>query len=127
MDDRSDPNGFTLIEIMVALVVFSLAVLALLRLESGTIRGVSIIDDTAAANLVAHNVAEDAVTSARPPALGAQTGREVNGGRGWAWTRTVSPTGNARVLRVDVAVSDARGRVVARATLVRPPYVGVVT
>jgi general secretion pathway protein I len=118
---RSAEHGFTLIEIMVALAVFSLAVLALIRLESGTIRGVSIIDATAGANLVARNVAVEAVTDAQPPTLGTASGREANGGRTWAWTRTVTPTGNTQVLRVDVSVADPRGTVLARATLVRPP------
>ena len=41
-----DERGFTLIEIMVALAVFSLAALALVRLESATIRGAAILDET---------------------------------------------------------------------------------
>ncbi|WP_333994239.1 type IV pilus modification PilV family protein [Sphingomonas sp. 22R3R2A-7] len=36
---RRPERGFTLIEIMVALAVFSLAAMALVRLESATIRG----------------------------------------------------------------------------------------
>ena len=46
-------RGFTLIEIMVALAVFSLAAMALVRLESATIRGASILDDTLVAQMVA--------------------------------------------------------------------------
>ena len=120
-DPRGREGGFTLIEIMVALAVFSLAVMALVRLESSTVRGVGIVDATAAANLVARNIAEDAVGSAQPPTLGTASGREVNGGRSWTWTRNVVPTGNAQVLRIDVSVADPSGAVLGRATLVRPP------
>ena len=54
--DRAE-GGFTLIEIMVALAVFSLAVLALLRLETATIRGARVLDDSLVAGIVARNVA----------------------------------------------------------------------
>jgi general secretion pathway protein I len=71
--------------------------------------------------VVARNVAILAVTDARPPALGPTEGVEVEAGRPWRWTRTVSPTGDARVVRVDVAVADASGQQLAKLTLIRPP------
>ena len=93
----SAEGGFTLIEIMVALAVFSLAVLALVRLESATVRGAGLIDETTAAQMVARNVALDALTEAQPPAPGRSNGIEVNGGRTWQWTRQISSTGEATV------------------------------
>ncbi|AXJ94302.1 MULTISPECIES: type II secretion system minor pseudopilin GspI [unclassified Sphingomonas] len=113
--------GFTLIEIMVALAVFSLAVLALVRLENATVRGATILDDTMIANLVARNVAIEAATEARMPTLGRSSGVETNGGRAWTWVRDVRPTGNASIVRIDVAVADRRGAPIGRATIVRPP------
>ncbi len=114
-------DGFTLIEIMVALAVFSLAAMALVRLESATIRGASILDETVVAQMVARNIAISAVTDPQAPALGRTTGAEVNGGRSWKWTRIVSGTGDVRVVRIDVAVTNAGGSVVGRMTMVRPP------
>lgn len=116
---RSAEHGFTLIEIMVALAVFSLAALALIRLESATVRGATILDTTMVANMVARNVAIEAMTDARAPALGTAQGTEANAGRNWRWTRTVRPTGNTNVLRIDVAVADQRGAGVGHATMVR--------
>nr|WP_227876695.1 type II secretion system minor pseudopilin GspI [Sphingomonas sp. S17] len=110
-----------MIEIMVALAVFSLAAMALVRLESATIRGASILDETLVAQMVARNVAISAVTDPQAPALGRTTGTEVNGGRSWKWTRIVSGTGDARVVRIDVAVANAGGSIVGRLTMVRPP------
>ena len=118
---RSAEHGFTLIEIMVALAVFSLAAMALIRLEGAAIRGAAVIDRTLLAQVVARNVAVDAVTDARPPTAGTTRGAEANGGRSWTWTRTVTPTGDLRILRVDVTVADGAGRVLARLTAVRPP------
>jgi general secretion pathway protein I len=118
---NSAERGFTLIEIMVALAVFSLAVLALVRLEGATVRGAGLIDETTAAQMVARNVALDAMTEAQPPAPGRSNGTEVNGGRTWQWTRQVSSTGEATVVRIDVAVANVRGQIVGRAMMVRPP------
>lgn len=118
---RSAEHGFTLIEIMVALAVFSLAALALIRLESATIRGAGVLDRTLLAQAVARNVAIDAVTAAEPPPSGATRGVEVNGGAPWTWTRSVTPTGDRRIVRVDVAVADGSGRVLGRLMMVRPP------
>jgi general secretion pathway protein I len=119
--ERARVAGFTLIEIMVALAVFSLAVLALIRLEGATVRGASILDDTLVANLVAHNVAVDAVTDGVAPGTGRESGVEVNAGRSWRWTREVRPTGNAQILRIDVAVQDRAGTVLGHTTMIRPP------
>lgn len=106
---------------MVALAVFSLAVLALIRLEGATARGASILDETLVANLVARNVAVDAVSEGRVPTLGMSTGIEINAGRSWAWQREVYPTGNPAIVRIEVAVRGPAGNVAGRATMVRPP------
>ena len=120
--DRQE-GGFTLIEIMVALAVFSLAVLALLRLETATIRGARGLDDSLVAGIVARNVANEAVSEARPPVVGRTSGSEVNAGGTWNWVRQVVPTGNASIVRIDVAVRNRAGQVVGRTTAIRPPDV----
>lgn len=120
-NSRAGERGFTLLEILVALAVFSLAALALIRLESASVRGVVTLDRTLVANMVARNVALDAVTAPRTPTRGETAGVEVNGSRPWRWTRVVTPTGDLRIMRIDVAVQAANGQVVGRATMVRPP------
>jgi general secretion pathway protein I len=112
-------RGFTLIEMMVALAVFSLAALALIRLEGATIRGATTLDTTLMAQIVARNVAYTAMTDARAPTLGVASGVEQNGGRSWAWTRVVAPTGDARILKIDVTVMDPSGRSAGHLTVVR--------
>jgi len=113
--------GFTLIEVMVALVVFGLAAMALVRLEGATIRGAALVDRTLLAQAVARNVAVEAVTDPAAPSPGSTRGTEVNGGARWNWTRTAARLGDAGAVRIDVAVADTRGQVLGRATMVRPP------
>lgn len=119
--DRRTEAGFTLIEIMVALAVFSLAAMALIRLEGAAIRSAGTVDETVMAQIVARNVAIDAVTDARAPTLGASSGVEANGKRQWRWTRNVAATGDQRIVRIDVTVRDQAGRQAAQLTMVRPP------
>ena len=118
---RSAEHGFTLIEIMVALAVFALAALALVRLEGATLRGVGFVDSATLAQLVARNIAVEAMTDAQPPATGRAEGTQENGARRWRWTREVRAIGDGQVFRIDVAVADQGGRVLGRLTMVRPP------
>lgn len=117
-------RGFTLIEMMVALAVFSLAALALIRLEGATIRGAAILDSTLTAQMVARNIAIEAMTDAKPPTLGIAKGVEQNGGRAWSWTRTTRPTADPRIVRIDVEVADAAGSRQGHLTVVRAGVVG---
>jgi len=104
---------------MVALAVFSLAAMALIRLEGATIRGAATVDATLTARMVASNVAVEALTDVRAPVVGRASGSEVNGGRRWRWQRDVTPTGAAGIVRIDVAVADDRGTVLGRTVAVR--------
>lgn len=114
-------RGFTLIEMMVALAVFSLAALALIRLEGAIIRSAQALDATVIAQIVARNVAVEALSDARAPARGDSTGVERNGGRDWSWQRTATPLGDQGAMRIDVSVRDSTGTTLGRLTVVRPP------
>ena len=114
-------RGFTLIEVMVALAVFGLAAMALIRLQGETIRGAATLDATVTAQMVARNLVVEAITDAEPPVTGITRGIADNGGRSWRWQRSVGPTGDPRILRIDVGVADPAGRVLGRLSAVRPP------
>lgn len=125
---RSAEHGFTLIEMMVALLVFSLAAMALIRLEGASFRTATQVDRSVLGNIVARNVAVDALTTAKAPAVGLAQGVEANGGRNWRWARQVSGLGDGNALRIDVTVADEQGRTAGRLMVVRsllqsPPVV----
>jgi general secretion pathway protein I len=104
MRPRAD-RGFTLLEMLVALAVLSLAVLALLRLAGENARTEAVVEARALALVVAENRAIDALTSLLPPALGQTAGAEEQGSRLWRWTRSVRATDDPDILRVDIAVA----------------------
>lgn len=116
---RSTENGFTLIEMLVALAVFSLAALALLRLEGATLSSTHELDRRTMAQIVARNLAAETLTDPTPPPLGEAKGEEVNGGSTWRWTRAARRIGDGVATRIDISVADDAGQALASLTLVR--------
>lgn len=116
---RNPEAGFTLIEMLVALAIFSLAALALLRLQGGTLSGTARLQGSIVAGIVARNVVVEAITDKAAPALGRTSGGEANAGRQWRWTRVVGRTGEARLVHITVTVADETGRQAATLTAFR--------
>lgn len=106
---RSAEHGFTLIEMLVALAIFSLAALALLRLGGATATNSALLADQAMAQIVADNLAAEVITDPVPPAFGSLTGEADNGGRRWAWTRNVARSPEARVQQIEIVVTNMSG------------------
>jgi general secretion pathway protein I len=102
-------SGFTLIEMLVALAIFSLAALALLRLGGATATNSASLADQAIAQTVARNLAVETLTDPQPPAFGASQGDAVNAGRRWRWTRTVSRSPEARIQQIEILVQPEAG------------------
>lgn len=105
--------GFTLIEMLVALSVFSLAAMALLNLSGENTRSAARVETRTLGGVVAENLAVEAATM---PVIGEGTsaGQVELAGRRWNWTRAVAATDVAGMLRIDVRVSDAEGQAAER-------------
>ena len=111
MRQTSGEAGFTLIELLVALSVFSIAALALLRLDGYAVATAADIDARTLAGIVVQNEAALAATDAGPLVRGRTSVTRTNGGRTFAVLRTVTPTADQRLVRIDlVAVEQASSR-----------------
>lgn len=106
IDSRQD--GFSLVELLVALAVFSLAAMALLNLTGESTRSAARVADRTLGGVVAENLAVEAAVA---PALaeGVTDGAATLADRPWRWTRTVAATDDPRLLRVDIRVSTDEG------------------
>lgn len=113
---RAD-RGFTLIELVVALAVFSLAALALVRLNGATLRSSASLGERQIARIVASNLAVETLTDPGPPALGRSSGTQTNAGRTWRWSRNAERV--EELTRVDIVVAGSDGQIMARQTLLR--------
>ncbi len=101
--------GFTLIEMLVALAIFSLAALALLRLGGATAANSARLHEQALAQIVARNLAAELLSDPEPPPFGTLAGESVNGGRRWLWTRNVARSPEARIQRIEIEVVGEAG------------------
>ena len=114
---RTHERGFTLIEMLVALAVFSLAALALLRLGGATAANSARLGEQALAQIVARNLAAEVMSDPEPPPFGALSGEAVNGGRRWLWTRSVARSPEPRLQQIEIRVVGEAGGP-GRATLI---------
>lgn len=101
--------GFTLVEMLVALAVFSLAALALLRLEGATVSNTARLQEQAMAQIVARNIAIETLTDPVPPAFGRAAGQLVNAGRNWSWSRLVDRSPEPRIQMITISVRSQIG------------------
>ena len=104
---------------LVALAIFSLAALALLRLGGATAANSARLTEQALAQMVARNLAVEVQTDPQPPAFGTQTGVATNAGRQWRWTRVVERSPEARIQLITIRVEGEQGIGAATLTLFR--------
>lgn len=111
-------QGFSLLETMVALSVFSMAAMGLLALNTQSVRIASELETRPLAQIVADNVATDTVTGKLEGASPVETGEEVQRRRAFVWTRTIesAPGTGLYTIRIDVA-EPHNPHVLARLTL----------
>lgn len=113
-------RGFSLLELLVALAVFALVVLALLNLSGESVRTAVVVEERTLAAVVADNRAVESALLPLDALRAARTGRDELGGRRWRWTRTLVPTDDAALVRVEIAVRPEGARhVAAEAQLLR--------
>jgi general secretion pathway protein I len=116
---RPGEGGFTLIEMLVALAIFSLAALALLRLGGATAANSARLTDQALAQIVARNLSVEVLTDPVAPAFGTAAGVTANAGRRWRWTRIVARSPEARIQLITINVSGMQGPGAATLTVFR--------
>ena len=117
-------SGFTLIEMMVALAVFGLAALALVRLIGISVTTEQQLGARTIGQITAQNLAVEWMTDPAPPGLGKSAGTIVNGGMPMRWQREVQKTADMGLVRIDVVVVDQEGKPQGRLTFARSAMSG---
>jgi general secretion pathway protein I len=97
-------RGFTLLEVLIALVVVSLALLALTRTAGGQVRSFDGLRERTLAGWVAANVLSETRIATPLPAIGKRDGRARFANRDWRWTLEVKATDDPDMRRLDVLV-----------------------
>ncbi|MCX8288696.1 type II secretion system minor pseudopilin GspI [Enterobacter pseudoroggenkampii] len=104
-------NGMTLLEVMVALVIFSTAALALMNSVSLNVRFTHGLADTLQASWVAENQLAEARLAKTDFPDAEEQGTEIMGGRGWNWRKQrvkTADNGWANAIRVYAEGDDSQ-------------------
>jgi len=96
-----------LIEVMAALVIVSLGMLAVIQAVSSTANNTTYLREKTIAHWVAMNRLTDLRLSPQPPSIGKSSGEVTMANLRWRWSATVSATALTTMRRIDVAVSPA--------------------
>jgi general secretion pathway protein I len=100
-------RGFTLIEVLAALVIVALGMLGVIEAVSQTARNGTYLRDKTLAHWVAMNIITERRLEPDPPRV-AQTSDEVElAGQKWHWTLDVSETAVESMRRLDIKVRAA--------------------
>jgi general secretion pathway protein I len=118
--NRPAQQGFTLLEMLVALAIFSLAGLALVRLQAFSARSAIDLRERTMSEVVARNLMVERLTDPNPPSSGSTNGTVSNAGRTWTWTQGVAPLQDPRLLGITIRVNGAPGTSPAVISFVRP-------
>lgn len=109
--------GFTLIEVMLALAVFSIAGIALLSTASNNARNMGYLETKMFANWVASNQAVAANLEIKWPPKNNEKGEEELAGRNWFWLKKVVETTDKNMRAIIIEVRENKDDELATASL----------
>lgn len=119
--DSHRAAGFSLIEVLVAMAVFSLAAIPLVQLMTQTVTGAGHVEQRFLAGVVADNVIADASVGILSTVDGPFAGIERQKGREFQWSAAILPTQSNDIAAIRVEVTNgSTGQIIAsRSALVR--------
>ena len=100
-------RGFTLLEVMVALLIIAIALTGVAEVMGAMLSNATTLRERTYASWIAQNQIVEIRASGTVPKLGRTRGEVEYAGGEWDWEAVVSETGVEDLLRVDVSVSRA--------------------
>jgi len=100
-------HGFTLIEVLAALVIVALGMIAAIQAVTQSARNGTYLRDKTLAHWIGMNVLTERRLQASAPDIAESTGRVEFADQQWQWTTKVTQTQVASLRRIDIAVHRA--------------------
>ena len=97
--------GFTLLEVMIALVIVGLTLLAMAGKMGSMLNAANTMRNYTYASWIAHNKIAEMRLANVVPEVSSSSGEVRYAGVDWAWQAVVSETGVENLYRVDVSIS----------------------
>ncbi len=110
-------KGMTLLEVMVALVIFAVAAVAITKSLGELISNMPVLEERTYAQWVADDVLVDARLDPVFPDVGKKEGRMEMAGKEWYWRKEVIKTADDddfRLIKVSVSDDDRYKRIIAQ-------------
>jgi len=101
---KNKQRAFTLLEVLVALAVFSVAAISLMKVSESQLRLSQRMEEKTFAHWIALNMITEMQSSQDWPSLGEQTGKVSMAGREWKMVVKTQATPVNRVRRIEVSV-----------------------
>ena len=107
MHKLKQKNGFTLLEVLVAMVILSISLLAAIKVASEVTNSAIYLQDKTIAQWVAMNKVAEMRLAGKLPKTGKSNGEEEMAGRTWRWDILVKSTAYPKLREVEVGVKPA--------------------
>jgi len=107
LTSKSNHHGFTLLEVLIALLIISVGLVALIQV--GATRASTVL--TVEQKSMAYHIADSAMNELygnRTLKLGRHDGSRKSQGQTWYWQADAESTDNPDIIRIDLKVSDKR-------------------
>ena len=118
MISRNSPfsrdRGFTLIEVMVALVVVALSLSAVMAVVARQVNFASVLQERTYASWIAQNKLAEMRLAGIMPEVSTTSGEVEYGNTSWEWRAVVSETGIENFMRIDVSITHIESEYVIR-------------
>ncbi len=111
-------RGFTLLEILVALLIVSVSLGIVIRITGDVLRGTDNLKGTIIAQWIAENKANEVRLRIHPVNSGSSRGSTIMGTRRWYWIINISNTPDRYVRKIEVIVSRTEQHKFPIATLI---------
>ncbi len=115
---QNGQEGFSLIELLVAVAILSIAAVALLESQTQAINVAGNLEKRSLASIVAENRLTLALGHVEQPVPGARSGSEQQMGVDFLWTETVRPAPGNDLMVIEVVVTPPSNRTQELARLV---------
>lgn len=105
MNKRFHYNGFTLIEVMIALSVVAIGLMATLKAINEEINGANLTRNKMIALWMLENKVSEIRLNPVLPGIGINQGKQTMLNQTWNWQTDTTATANTRIRKVEVSIS----------------------